>query len=586
MVEFNYQYYSPMDKQYYESFNEIKPSAPKLEEPIIPLSSLGQTVPETDPSGRFKNVVQGAQAAFRAGAGNIQIMIMTPREAGMGGAPKALGKEVREALKEIALANETMITGVELPTASNNLSGLDYQRNTIDEDKRKRELEEVKDAIKFTADAAMGGGVDIVSWEFPRPIFEAPGNKDAKFQVPGEKEKADIKFVDTRTGALANFNRSFLPHPTEQGNIGTWEDWKRTFPENTEEELKKHLFDNQIAIAKGEIARMEEIYMEPPKRRMAELDKALSQNKITQQQYDEKKKPFQERIDQMSAYISAQQRQIAELEQRKRVLKPFEQYAKENTTQSYAEAGITAMQETKTNPNIKRDVYVGPEIGWPQFYGSHPEEFIAIIKGARKRMAELLTNPTVERHGQEVKNPYYDPNINQKEAEERAKKHIKGMLDTGHMGMWLEHFKPELPWQKRVTEFNKWYMEEIKKLAKENVLGGIQAVDSMSGTHAHLPAGQGVLPVVEAVKELRKQGFTGVIVSEGHEEEKFGEGRILMKTWQEFDPRIKGGYGGAPIPFTQIHGSYFGRQYPPRQMFGSYVPPFGEYRPWSEIPFE
>ena len=110
----------------------------------------------------------------------------------------------------------------------------------------------------------------------------------------------------------------------------------------------------------------------------------------------------------------------------------------------------------------------------------------------------------------------------------------------------------------------------------------------MTGAHGHMPPGQGIFPVVDLAREFKKQGFKGFMVSEGHEEEKFDEGRILVETWRAFNSPFQTTYGpGSPAHgYKNVHDQYVGRTYSPRMMFGSYAPPFGEYKPWSEIAFE
>ena len=126
MVEFRTLNYSPMDRGYHQAIQDIPVERPSVEEPIIPISELGTTVPEHDPAGRFKNIVQGIQAEIRKGAGTLQLIMMTPPDSPMGGRPKAYGKEVRQAIREVALANQVAIKGVEMPTAMNNLSGFPF----------------------------------------------------------------------------------------------------------------------------------------------------------------------------------------------------------------------------------------------------------------------------------------------------------------------------------------------------------------------------------------------------------------------------------------------------------------------------
>ena len=270
-------------------------------------------------------------------------------------------------------------------------------------------------------------------------------------------------------------------------------------------------------------------------------------------------------------------------------------YGVESSVQSYAELGITAMKETR-KPHVKQPLYVGPEIGWPQQFGGHPDEFIELIKRSRQRMVELLTKPELADPRKPFeppqKNPYYDPRFTKKKAEEYARKHIKGMFDTSHMGMWWEHWKrdPKKTEEQNFKDFENWYMKKVEEMIKEDVIGSVQVVDSASAAHGHLPPGQGIFGDVikNTMRKLKKAGWTGMVVSEGHEEEKFGEGRILYKTWEHL-----GGYPGRPSyspnfpgrSWSQMQHSYMGRTYSPLYMFGSYAPS-NEFKLWSEVPLE
>jgi hypothetical protein len=131
-------------------------------------------------------------------------------------------------------------------------------------------------------------------------------------------------------------------------------------------------------------------------------------------------------------------------------------------------------------------------------------------------------------------------------------------------------------------------MDQIKKLSKEDIIGNIHLVDSLGGGHQHLPVGQGDLPLVEAIKYMRKRGYTGFINSEAFEEERFGPGRILVQTWKAFGSPITTSYfGGAPVPrlWTDVQQSYFGMTYPPKFIFGAYAPS-NDWTLWSQVPME
>ena len=618
MVEFKTEYYTPMDRGYHERV-ELEPvrSTANIEQPILPIAQLGQTVPEHDPTGRFKNILQNVQAAIRGGTGNLQLVFQTPIESAIGGRPKAYGEEVRQAIKEVALANEVAITGMEMPTSLTNMSGWDAQRGIVDEEKRQRDLDEVKEMVRFAAEVAQGGGVDIVSWEYDRPIHRANWlDKKSRDAFAGlikqEKEKEILHFVDKRSGAITQIPiREGIPMFVKSGTWatipfdGTPEVWdyekfkafaqhelkkEGVTPDEVAQSVKNHFLDEQLNMAKAQAS----YYLERlrgTERQIGQITERLAMPGLAAGEkaaLGKALKEYEEIAANEKIGIQEQKRVQLQFEERKKNLLPMEGFVLEKSAQSFSEAGIAAMQmQDKLGPKqIKKDLYVGPEIGWPQFYGSHPKEFVETIMRAREQMIDVLTDP------KRCKTFGFDRPLRSSQAEEEARRHIKGTFDTSHMGMWLQNFHPEMPWHKRLKEFKKWYGEQIDWLANENkkhdIIGAIQAVDSAGAGHGHLPPGQGILPVKDAINTLReKGGFNGYVVSEGHEEEKFGEGRILLKSWQHFNAPISSGYGpGMPVKrWGEVQHGYFGRTYSPMMMFGAYAPS-NEFKLWSEIPLE
>lgn len=680
MVEFRTMYYGPMDRAYHESISETPhDSGPQLEAPIAPINELGETVPEHDPSGRFKNIIQTTQAAIRGGAGTLQLVLMTPHESAIGGRPKAYGKEVRETLREVALASKVNIAGVELPTSLNNLAGFDHQQGVFSDEKRKQSLDEVRDAIKFAADVGRGGGVDIVSWEFPRGVNEAEWNKpnkEGKMSFTQEGEQGIGWLVDDRTGRTMQIRKDEVQHipydpktfkplkpemkEIEQIQRGEkklalgefkWNDFKR-WADHSNEQLKKGIDpetgkpwgidpetgqpwgperkqvqkerqeareDYEERLKEGRLITPDEkyievqlqgqvnsltgwktTYMERAKDALIKMENA--EGKLRDARDEQSRKEAKEYISAMKHEYEdflhtahGQQQQIDELNERFKHIKPIKDYALKRSARTYAEAGIMAMRTTqegmqKQNPTVNRDLHVGPEIGWPGYYGSHPDEFIELVKNSRKEMVNLLTRPTIKDvKGNDMKNPYWDPTVNKEKAEEFASRHVKGLFDTSHMGMWLAHFeaKPGETEPQRIERFKKeFYLPAVKKIIDAKVVGGIQLVDSMSAAHGHLPPGEGIFPVVETAKMFKESGFSGFMVSEGHEEEKFGEGRIRSKLWQHAGANIGSGYfSGPPLRWGQVQQGYFGKSYSPLFMFGGYSPS-NEFKLWSEVPLE
>ena len=286
-------------------------------------------------------------------------------------------------------------------------------------------------------------------------------------------------------------------------------------------------------------------------------------------------------------------------------VKPVSQYAIDQSMKSYAEAGIFAMQETEAN-KLKRDIFVAPENIWPEMgYGAHPEELIELVNNARKEMVHYLTSPKIkDPHGRRdekgdlitITNPWYRPGISDKEAWNEAQQHIKATFDTQHLGMWRKHFMPSyLPEKGRMEakeetdkRFNIWYMEQVKKLQESGILGHLHIVDSMGSTHAHLPAGQGVFPVIDAVRYLKEHGYTGALTSEGYAEDVYSPGRIITAPWRALGAPITGGYGIPSVSsarWSDVQYGYFGRTEPPMFIFGAYAPS-NEWQLWSQVPME
>jgi len=705
MQEFRPPSYGPMDREHYQPI-DFEPTKQRddIEAPIVPVNEIGVTLPETDQSGRFKTFIQQAQASIRTGAGNLQLVMTVPHTSPIGGRFKSYGKEVRKALREVAMANDVNVSGVELPTSSmTNMSGYDMQRNRFSDEVRKDHLDEVQDAIKFVAEACGGGGVDIVSWEYDRSVNDAKWNKIDKktgkklLEQPGEIETVQV--VDVKTGSIASIRKGEIQHlpnavpentdqvnyeqedptdptskkrwviKTKEGEIEkgipkltewTWEKFAETAElmskkaREHNEHLKKGeepwpeikpetlLIQNQLEAqrktafgyagyygSQAESSQKLLKVMQPIREKFDTLTDEQKQELLNQKigeqgiredrevilqlrQAITDKEKFEAiytsnkiNLDHLQSLAQGQMQQVKEIEERQRRFAAVSDYAEAKAVASYAEAGIMAMRESQNkNQFMNHPVHVGPEIGWPQFYGSHPEEFVDTILNARKEMVNRLTeehfknwkgqytdengNPTEK----PIKNHNFKKGITKEQAQEEARTHIKGVFDTGHLGMWLRNFRPELPWNERVEKFKEWFTDRVKFIAeinkKEQIIGGIQAVDSATGAHAHLPPGQGILPVVDAIKILRENGFKGFLVSEGHEEEKFGEGRILLKTWEKLGTHFENPYkpsGGAPLTWNAVQNSYFGKTYSPMFMFGSYAPS-NEFKLWSEIPLE
>jgi hypothetical protein len=280
-------------------------------------------------------------------------------------------------------------------------------------------------------------------------------------------------------------------------------------------------------------------------------------------------------------------------------VRPVGKYAVEQSMKSYAEAGIHAMQQSKLNPNVKKPIFVAPENLWPEMgYGSHPDEIIELVTKAREEMAKQLTSEKIEdpyrRYDKDgklimVDNPNYVQGMSKEKAAKEAEDHIKATLDTSHLGMWRAHFVPEPGESKQDTDkrFKKWYMEQIEELEKKKILGHIHLADSLSSGHHALPIGQGNLPLTDAIAYLKKKGYAGTIISEGYDEERFEDGRIMRKAWEALGSPVYSHFVGrfGPRHWSGMEHRWYGATYPPFYVFGAYAPS-NDWVLWSEVPME
>ncbi len=325
-------------------------------------------------------------------------------------------------------------------------------------------------------------------------------------------------------------------------------------------------------------------------------------------QIDEEISSLRKGIEYARQASTSQQQQAQEARISQDHAVSIKKYALDRSFDTLAKSGITAMKSTEAEKerrkktNIKeemRDIYVAPENIFPEMgYGSHPEELIEIVEGARKKMVELLTSKKIKgkwdaknNRYKEVDNPYYKQEFEKdpKKAKKEAEDHIKATFDTQHLGMWRKHFQSRQGETEEETtkRFNKWYMGQVENMHKKGIIGNIHIVDGWGYGHTHLPAGQGNLPVVDAVTYLKKKGYVGAMSSEG-----FGEPtRQLTETWRAFGANVYGSHDrsgirvGATQRWSDIQNSYFGRAQSPYFVFGAYSPS-NDWTLWSQTPME
>ncbi len=271
-------------------------------------------------------------------------------------------------------------------------------------------------------------------------------------------------------------------------------------------------------------------------------------------------------IHEASASADAQAQQFVDTFKH---VKSVEKYGLDKTAETIAKAGITAMETYNRNKDkyeLTDPIYVAPENWDPRVYGSHPSEYKDIIKNSRDKMAQMLM---------------HTKGLDKEDAEEFAKKHIRGTLDVGHLNLFRSHFERK---EGETTEqfekrFNKWILDESEKLVKEGYVDHIHLTDNFGFDDEHLTPGQGNVPMKEFLKRMQDAGVKDLIVEQGS----YNIGKEVSDTLAFINSPV---YGvGRAQRFSNVRNAHFGYNAPGFFIAGAYSPS-NDWRPWTEIPLE
>lgn len=301
-----------------------------------------------------------------------------------------------------------------------------------------------------------------------------------------------------------------------------WEDAKKQFPVELNEQAKKILFANKFG---EKLTRQLEMEGASP-------DEFLRENlKFAEKQINSS----------LETARSARQR-AAQIQKQINDAESIDRYGLEKSTQSIAEAALYAREKTKQQ-KLKDPLFVAPENLFPEMgYGGHPEELKEIIKRSREEMAKKLVN--------------YN-GLSPREAEKEAEKHIKATFDIGHAYTWKKFFKAKEgeSEEERNKRFDKWLMNEVDDLVKEGIIGHVHISDNFGYQDEHLTPGEGSAPLKEFVNKIKKSGkIKGPMVIEwGAQDE--GKGyEAMLGGWRHLV--------ATPIyaskKWVDVEGSYFG----------------------------
>ena len=279
---------------------------------------------------------------------------------------------------------------------------------------------------------------------------------------------------------------------------------------------------------------------------------------------------------------AAARQRIAELESKQERIKSMKEFSIEKSADSYAQLGAYAWQKSHER-HLKKPLFVAPELIFPEQYGGHPEELRDIILESRRRMVEYLTQKEIKipNKKEKIENPLLNYKgfklMSKKEAEKVARDSIKATFDVAHANTWYRYFDHTKPKE----EFDKWLMEQVKKLQKDDVLGHVHLSDNMGFVDEHGLIGSGNTPVKEFLAHLQKTNYSGkAVVEPGHHDY-----QGLKETWRLMNsPAYK--IGSDVVGFAEISGAHYGKTYAPNYLFGQMAPNPREWVMWSELPLE
>ena len=623
-----------------EYYSNDEPQGRDIEDPILPMKQLGQTIAEGQNVGN-KSFFQTLQAAIHEGAAKVELSLGGGH---MGEGPDFYSEEKKEELRNIAEVAEVDLVSIHTPVNKvSNLSGFGQDQQggmTFSERNQEEQLNEVKKAIRFASDTTRGGAIIVHTGEYPRPISQF-GEFE---QYEGSKDKEFLTVVNSEQGNLQQLPKNhkvplpeyevsedgyFLDRDGNKIDLSQAEDeterermlLRRKIKEDEttgdpkvdEKEINEHIQDlvqkgladpehpevdfwkefqrnrlsqtyNQELYYKAMAAqakdRMERVKSEFENQReqLRNYTGADKDQKLRQLEEQYEKQMFNSRQEVEHAESTARSSRV----QLTRELHDLgnwtsaDDYGKEKAAEGFAKAGMYAMQVSKEK---NKDLKGNPIFVAPE------NIFPEMGYGSHP---EELRDLVLEARKQMVNDLVTKQGWDEKQAKKEAEEHIKATFDTEHMGMWKRYFKrnPGETEEQFNQRFNEWFEQQSKMLADSNVVGHTHLADGFGYGHANLPPGQGNLPVKKAVEYLKEKGYKGAFLSEGYGDPP----NQLKQAWKYFGSSIYSHYTPRmPIKrWDDMWNQYQSNIQTPKYMFGKYVPSkeFAGEPFWSGVPLE
>ncbi|MAG07809.1 hypothetical protein CMI46_03270 [Candidatus Pacearchaeota archaeon] len=203
----------------------------------------------------MQDQLQSIQARIRQGAQAVELgFIGTGKgSAGQGSfTPGTVGVPERQAIRDVAKVNDVTISSVHASMKIQGLAGFDGQQG-FNENKRSRDMEEVKRTIDFAGDVTDGGAIVVHTGEFPYSVQEQHGKtpfktKDGKSIKFSEgyatAQRAPKYLVNTKTGKIIDS----IAHDFEVQYLA-----EKEGADKLEFETKKKTYDDFVVTAKANL---------------------------------------------------------------------------------------------------------------------------------------------------------------------------------------------------------------------------------------------------------------------------------------------------------------------------------------------
>lgn len=635
MTEYMGNYNNSMDREYFEPLTDA-------DKPMVPMGQVSISAnPMIDQLQALKSrIFQGASQVelgfMGRGKGSMQ---------GGNTTPEMYGKDQRKAIRELAEINAIELTTHATPSHGS-LAGMTEQ-GFSDEARRESIIEIQRAVDFAADVARGGPVViHTGEWQRPISEAGGNGGKFSGYDFTAfgghnEKDKGAIYLADADTGQIMGFRKDMKIYEPEIISEKDSFDKKRKIPiyktkegtgeievkattyddflKKINEDKKRYKYDekekkywvkqeNGTEVLKPAEVIFYEKFLNTKKdqyhgeslryldhleqnremldtlHKQYELQVEIEKNTPEEYKYQhEQETPWGERIkksEELKRKITSAERDIQQFQEHSssyaqetekinesiKNLRRIEDVGLKKTAETIAKAAAYAYDK-EIAMKLEKPLFIAPENIFPEQYGAHPQELKKIVQESRKTMSNYLMD---NKDKFKVKN--------KEDADKIAATHIKATFDIGHANVWKKYFN-----EKKEGDFNKWLLNEVDDLMKDNIIGHVHVTDNFGYNDEHVTPGQGSAPIKEFVERIRKDKSIGINIEPGHQDVE-----SLLGAWRLFGSPVNGLSGSRTDRWTNLEGGYFGKTKSPYFVFGEYAPsddfrgsPF-----WTGLPLE